>query len=185
MQSAIRSATLLLAVLLMMGTVGCSSVKYNNDFDPSIDFGSFNSFAWVEDIDPNAVKSRGMDPLDERRVKAALDAQLEARGYRKVTSGQPDFLINFYATSQEKIDVSTYYTGWGYYGWYGGTQTSVRQWTEGTLIVDFIDVAQKDLAWRGWATAAVDDFDRMTAEKKTQTVNEIVAGILEQFPPSS
>lgn len=185
MRPALRSTVLLMVVLLASAALGCSGISYNNDFDPAIDFGGFSSFAWVEDIDANAVKSRGMDPLDERRVKSALDQQLESRGYRKDTSGQPDFLVNFYVTTQEKIDVNTYHTGWGYYGWYGGTQTSVRQWTQGTLVIDFIDTAQKDLAWRGWATAAVDDFDRMTAEKKTETVNEIVAGILKQFPPGS
>lgn len=171
--------------LLAVAAVGCSSISYNNDFDPRVDFGRFNTFAWVEDIDASAVKPRGIDPLDERRVKSAVDQQLESRGYRKVTSGQPDFLVNFYVTSRERIDVNTYYTGWGYRGWYGGAETSVRQWTEGSLILDFIDVAEKDLAWRGWATGASDGFARMTPEKKTEEVNKIVARILDPFPPGS
>jgi hypothetical protein len=185
MSRATKSFAMLSLAFLAVAAAGCSGIRYNNDFDPQVDFSRFSTFAWVEDIHSDAAQSRGLDPLDERRVKAALEEQLESRGYRKVTSGQPDFLLNFHTTSQEKIDVSTYYTGWGYYGWYGGTQTSVRQWTEGTLIIDFIDTAEKDLAWRGWATGAVDSFDRMSAEQKTVEVNKIVAGILEQFPPGS
>lgn len=34
-------------------------------------------------------------------------------------------------------------------------------------------------------SGAVDDFDRMTPERKTEEVNKIVAGILKQFPPDA
>jgi hypothetical protein len=173
------------AAAVALAAAGCSGVSYNNDFDPTIDFAGYSTYAWVEDVDSNASQGRNIDPLDERRIIAAVDSGLAAKGYRKVTTGRPSFLVNFYVTTQDKIDVSTYHTGWGYYGWYGGTQTSVRQWTEGTLVVDFIDTNEKDLAWRGWATASVDDFARMQPQEKTRRITEIIDGILRQFPPTS
>lgn len=183
-----RRSALLPAVVAIAALAGCSGISYNQDFDPQIDFARFTTYGWVEDFDSEAAQSRGVDPIDERRIKAAVDEQLEDKGYRKVTSGAPDFLMNFYVTTQERVNYTTYHSGWGYYGWYGGmgmSQTVANEWTEGTMVLDLIDVAEKDLAWRGWAKGAVDGFERMTPERKTEAVNKVVAGILERFPPGS
>jgi hypothetical protein len=114
---------------------------------------------------------------------AAIDNELAAKGYRKATSGQPDILVNYYVTTEKKMNVDTYYTGWGYYGWYGGTQTTVRQWTEGTLIIDFVDTADMDLAWRGWAQGELQP--NLSPEERTRRVNKVVQGILQRYPPKS
>lgn len=172
----------LLALAVTFGAAACSSVRYNNDFDPAIDFGNFSTYAWLEAADPSKA-DRGVDELSQRRIIAAIDNELAAKGYRKATSGQPDILVNFYLTTEKKLDVDTYYTGWGYYGWYGGAQTTVRQWTEGTLVIDFIDTAEKDLAWRGWAQGEIRR--DMSTEERTRRVNTVVQGILKQYPPKS
>jgi hypothetical protein len=162
----------------------CSSVSYNHDFDPSIDFSGYRTYAWIQASDSSQAQ-RFLSPLVERRVAAAVDANLAQKGFEKATTGRPDFLVNFYGATQEKLDVTTYYTGWGYYGWYGGTSVDVRQWTEGTLIIDFIDFSEKDLAWRGWAQGAVDRNSNMPPEEITRRVNEVVGKILQRFPPQA
>ncbi|MGD8868359.1 MAG: DUF4136 domain-containing protein [Gemmatimonadales bacterium] len=174
--------TALFGALLALSATACSSVRYNNDFDPSINFADFSTYAWLE-AEGQAEANRGVDEFTERRIVAAVDNELAAKGYKKATSGQPDILINFYVTTEKKMDVDTYYTGWGYYGWYGGTQTTVRQWTEGTLVIDFIDTAEKDLAWRGWAQGELQH--SLSPEERTRRINTVVAGILKQYPPNS
>ncbi len=169
----------------LVAAAACSGVSYNSDFDPQVDFSGYSTYAWAEDVSADAVKDRGIAPLDEKRIIDAVDQVLSAKGYRRVTSGTPDFVTHFYITTQEKVDVNTYYSGWGYYGGYGGAQTYVNQWTQGTLVVDILDLAEKDLAWRGWATGAVDDYDRKSPEQKTADINKLIAGILKGFPPGS
>ena len=180
------SRTAILGLLLALSATACSSVRYNNDFDPALDFRTFSTYAWLEAADPSQA-NRGVDELTNRRMVAAIDNELAAKGYTKATSGQPDILVNYYVTTEKKINVDTYYTGWGYSGWYGGmyggTQTSVRQWTEGTLVIDFIDTAEKDLAWRGWAQGELQP--NLTPEERTRRINKVVAGILKQYPPKS
>ena len=161
--------------------MGCSGISYNYDFDPQLDFNSFQTYGWVQPQEGQS-GGRGVGDLVEKRITAAVEQQLDSKGYRK-TSGKPDFLVNFYVTTQEKIDVNTYHSGWGYYGWYGGgTTTTVNQWTEGTLVIDLIDLAEEDLAWRGWATAAIEP--NRSPEERTRMINEVVAGIFSKFPPS-
>ena len=165
---------------LAAALAGCSGITYNEDYDPEASFTTLKSYSWVEAADPSQV-DRGVDPLVARRVNRAVDENLESKGYNKRESGAVDFLVNWYVGTDQKMSVSTYSTGWGYYGWYGGTTTQVNQWTEGTLVVDVIDTKSKELIWRGWATKAL--ADNPTPEEVTRTVNEIVAGILQTFPP--
>ncbi len=179
-------SSVILGLLFVLGATACSSVRYNNDFDPAIDFAQFSTYAWLEAADPEQA-NRGVDELTQRRIIAAIDNELASRGYSKATSGQPDILVNFYLTTENKINVDTYYTGWGYAGWYGGmyggTQTTVRQWTEGTLVIDFVDTAEKDLAWRGWAQGELRP--DLSPEERTRRVNKVVEGIMKQYPPKS
>lgn len=172
----------LFGALLALSVAACSSVRYNNDFDPAINFSQIKTYAWLQ-VEGQAEANRGVDEFTERRIISAVDNELAAKGFQKATSGQPDILVNFYVTTENKMNVDTYYTGWGYYGWYGGTQTTVRQWTEGTLIIDFIDTKEKDLAWRGWAQGELQR--NLSPEERTRRINSVVAGILKQYPPKS
>lgn len=169
-------------LVLALAVSACSSISYNADFDPRASLGEFRTYAFVEATDESQV-NRGISPLAEQRVMSALERTLEGKGYRKATSGDPDFLVNFYGALQEKVDINRYYDGWGYRGWYGGTTVDVRQWTQGTLVVDFVDAKSERVVWRGWAQGAVDP--NATPEKRSQKINEAVAGILEQFPPGA
>ncbi len=177
----------ILAVTIFVGLAGslaaCSGISYNHDYDPAIDFSSLKTYAWIHSADSSSAQ-RFLSPLIERRVVSAIDTNLASKGFEKASTGRPDFLVNFYGTTQEKIDVSTYYSGWGYYGWYGGTSVDVRQWTEGTLVIDIIDFSEKDLAWRGYASGAVDSNTNKTPEEVTRRVNEVVTNILKNFPPA-
>ena len=165
---------------LAAALVGCSGITYNQDYDPDASFTTLKSYSWVEAADPSQV-DRGVAPLVARRVNRAIDENLENKGYNKLESGTPDFMVNWYVGTDQKISVSTYSTGWGYYGWYGGTTTQVNQWTEGTLVVDIIDTKSKELIWRGWAKGALSE--NPSSEEVTRAVNEVISGILQPFPP--
>jgi len=187
MKSVARASAFSLLLSLGFGLAGCSGVSYNSDYDPTIDFSGFQTYVWAtppQDAGPNP---RGVDQISERRIASAVDAQLAEKGYRLIEYGEPDFVVNFILTTQQKVDYTTYNSGWGYYGYYGGgvgvSHTTAREWTEGTLLIDVIDVKEQDLAWRGWANGALSE--NLTPEQKTQRVNEVVGKILEKFPPQS
>ena len=50
----------------------------------------------------------------------------------------------------------------------------------GTLVVDVMDPTSNELIWRGWAEGAL--LDREVARSQEQ-VDDVVASILEKFPP--
>jgi hypothetical protein len=103
-------------------------------------------------------------------------------------SEKPDLLVNIFTKATERVNVNQFNTGFGYgwgYGWgwnpylWGG-QTSVSTNTEGTLYIDLIDAATKELVWQGEGVGVL----TQNAGKKDERIAEFVAKILAQYPPS-
>jgi hypothetical protein len=63
----------------------------------------------------------------------------------------------------------------------GYSETYVREYTEGTLVLDLVDGEKGELAWRGTAQAEVTQ--TQDPEKRQQRIRKAVAEILQQFPP--
>ena len=167
--------TLLFSIILC--TVSCMRIQVNYDYDKNVNFNTFKTYNWMP-----IPRSIEMNDLIIKRIKNAVDHQLQTKGFREV-SENPDFLIAIHITTQQKINI----VDWGYsYGpyWrrgypYGGVE--IYQYQEGTLIIDVINAAKKELVWRGSATA-VSEPD-LSPDKRTQKINKAVAKIMEKFPP--
>ncbi len=147
---------------------GCASVpEVRANFDRSTDFTLYQTFGFVS---PLGTDRGGYQSLVSQSLKVATQREMEARGLRLATSA-PQLLINFNGSLNEKLRVSTMPTAYpmgGYYGYRGGIysawplyadQTMVSQYTEGTLNVDVIDAARKQLVWEGVVTDSVSQKD--------------------------
>ena len=168
----------LLYLCLIIFAAGCSTISVTHDYDPQADFSSLRTFAWLPF--PKTVK---VNSLVVKRVQDAVTRELEAKGMQK-NPQNPDFLIAMHGATQEKLDI----TDWGYttgpYGRYwGGRDVSVRQYTEGTLVLDFVDAKSKNLLWRGVAKGAIDP--TASPRERTERINEGAAKLLAEFPPVS
>jgi hypothetical protein len=169
----------ILAVLFLFILGSCSSIKVNSDYDKSVDFSKYKTYAFHK---------RGIDRveisgLDKKRILNAIDAELSKKGMTK--SENPDLLVNIFTKERERIDVDQYNAGWGYgwgYGWnpylWGG-RTYVSTYVEGTLYIDLIDAKKKELVWEGEGVGYLTE----SRERKESQINEFVAKILAQFPP--
>jgi hypothetical protein len=121
--------------------------------------------------------------LLDKRVRAAVERVLDARGFRKAVEADSDMRLNYHVLFRDKLVASG--TEFGSYNRYryGGFGTSfnfsVRQYKEGTIILDIIDRATDQLVWRGWAAGRNNDgnYD----ERETSYA---VKKILERFPPA-
>lgn len=172
----------LLGILLLC--MACSSISVSTDFDDKIDFAKFSTYSWMPSPETPAQaiqKELASNTLIEGRVKRAVDAQLPAKGLEK-TNQDADVLVAFHTGVEDKVDVQNWGYGYGY-GWrYGGGGITTIQYQEGTLILDFIDPATKQLIWRGVAKKVISE--RTTPEKSEKDINEAVQKILEKYPPS-
>ena len=125
----------------------CNSVKVVADYDSNADFNSYKTFAFYKPgIDKAAISD-----LDKKRVLRAIESELLAKGFIK--SENPDMLVSFFTKSRERVNVNQNNNtgfGWGL-GWNPwmmngmNNNINVSQFTEGTLLVDFIDAKKKKI----------------------------------------
>ncbi|WP_439105601.1 DUF4136 domain-containing protein [Congregibacter sp.] len=177
--------------------VGCSSNPPVIDYDSSVDFSGYRTFAFISDHPlMRAEGSPPGSPLFEGRLMRITEDTMNAKGFTLTADAEAaDFAIGFTSGARDKIKVNSYpepyrpyYGGWGwgapYYGggYGGGSNVDVQQYTEGTLAIDIYDVAEHKPAWHGVATKRITD---SMLRNPDETITEIVNEILEGFPPGS
>ena len=179
-------AAKLIALTAACAFAACSTVTVTTDYDHSAPFAKYRTYSLAP-----AAHGQALSPISEAALRAALRTQLAARGISEVPSGQADLAIARHVFLQEKVSVQQY-TDWGYgygggwpygYGYYGmwagapRTYTDVNQYTEGTLVLDFVDRRTKKLVFRGVGQAVVGG-----PESNAAKIEEAVTKIVAEFP---
>ncbi|MCW8803345.1 MAG: DUF4136 domain-containing protein, partial [Ignavibacteriaceae bacterium] len=136
-------------------------------------------------LNPNDALAQ--DQLIYRRVQAAVDKELSAKGIELVESDEFDFVILAHAGVKERTQIyetGGFDGGWydPYWGPYGGS-THVSNYEEGSLVIDIVHWEKKELAWRGIGSSILNDID--DPEKVTEYINTWVGKIMAKFPPGS
>jgi hypothetical protein len=180
-----RSFHLVPAALLLLSACATYSVKY--DFDPGANFRAYRTFEWYASSKRARGQSSGSSPLMDRRVQAAVEQQLKAKGYAAATA-EPDFLVTYYPVYRDRRyrTTTTVGVGGGFryhrFGYGVGTRFSeVHHYTEGTIVVEIVDGKSNQLVWQGAAVGALTNLDN--PEDAQEQVARAVADMLEKFPP--
>jgi hypothetical protein len=146
---------------------------------PGVSLAQYRTFAFypAPAVDQNAAQL--MSSPAGQAVQNQLAQDLANRGLVQVSPNQnPDLLVAYHMKTRQRVDVTDwgYGPGWGWWGWYGGYYgpATVNEWTEGTIIVDFIDPHTNQVVWRGTATSPVSHPDNPNPEKAASAVNKIM-----------
>ena len=178
----------LLVIIAALALSACSSLKTSSDYDPGVNFTDVKTYAWVEN--KTSESAYHLDGLMDQRVRKAVDDQLQLKGMILVAAEQADVLVNYLTKVDKKINVDTFNTHYGYnpyygpgWGWggTGHTQTTVREYEVGTLILDIVNTKTGKLMWRGSVADTVRDQD--TPEERVEVVNTAIGALLQNYPP--
>lgn len=193
--SKIRTALSLLLVLTLSACA--TTLKSSVDVADHAEFGELRTYAWITNqpmFASNAASPEVVNPLNEQRIRTAVEQQLQNKGYRKVSIDQADFVVAFTLGARERVRVQQYYNdfGYGYYGYHHGfsrfgrfgrgfggfgPSVSVRTFTEGTLVVDIFENTEKEAIWHGSASK------RLSRDNGTrELIDEAVTTLLAEFP---
>jgi hypothetical protein len=169
---------------------GCASGPVANaDYDRTADFTSYKTFGFAS---PLGTDRSGYQTVLSQHLKTATQREMEARGMR-LDAGAPQLLVNFSANLSDKLRVTSTPTmgvgvGRGYYGYRAGMysawpayadQTTVTQYKEGTLNIDVVDVARKQLVWEGVVTESV---TQQTLDNVQAAIDAAVAAAFAKYP---
>jgi Domain of unknown function (DUF4136) len=156
--------------------------KTTYDFDKTAPFAQYKSYAW------KAGTPTGQELID-KRITAAVEAQLAAKGFVR-NDQAPDVFILFHVAFDEQKDISSFSSGGGYgpygYGWGGGwgstmTDVRVREILIGTLAIDMVDAKKKEVVWRGLGSKEIDTHAK--PEKRDNNITKAVTKIMKNYPP--
>lgn len=171
-----RSLSPLLSITPLLAA--CASVDVRTDHDPSVDFSRYSTYFWKH-------APVTTNPLMNGRIVAAVDAELGAKGWRRVSEDRAETALAADVTTQERQRVDTVHADWGrsWHGWgYGGpvrTTTRVVTYQVGTVVLDLYDRGTKNAIWRGTASGIV----AMNPETLRRSIDEGARRMFESFPP--
>jgi hypothetical protein len=167
-----------------IGTVCCflvscavgPSVSVKTDHNRHVSFASYQTYAL--DLGESGLRSTGQTALAD-----ALKTNLAGRGINEAARGKADLIIVPVAFTQEKLHTmptgnSTYVMDHGGYrtgDWM--INNDVTQYTEGTLVIDFLDRKKRLIVFRGIGQGAV-----TTSERNAIAIRDAVQKILADFP---
>jgi len=186
---------------LMLAACASSPPTPTVDYKTDYDFRKIRTVAFM----PESGSSSGDSPrayisdMVAERINLGITDALQAKGLRVIDDvSAADALVNWHLVATEKTDVRTYNTGPStgvYYGGYRGynraafyncwncntgTDVSVRQYTQGTFIVDIVDPELQRSVWRSTIQS------KLKGEEPSQDqadYNSAAGRIMAAFPP--
>ncbi|OON68344.1 DUF4136 domain-containing protein [Hymenobacter sp. CRA2] len=182
-------ALVAIGLTTLLGAAGCASVPrvgVTTDFDHAVNFRNYKTWAWYPEqpTDAEGGPAKGYNSFFDKRMRTSLEAEMVRKGLTKVEKN-PDVYLAYSARVEDKQQANTnYYGPYGYPFWYGygsawNRPYTVTNYKAGNVIIDIVDAKRKELVWRGYGQAAVNNQTITEPE-----VNRIVSGVLEAYPPT-
>jgi len=180
-------AALAIALAVAAGP-GCASLNaprlsVETDWDPRAPFAALSSWDWLPAPPASGDFGRLSAPVVDARARAAVAAELAARGFPRAPSA-PTFWVHPLATIEDvvAVEAQAYYDQVPPWMRDALRDTHVIEGQRGVLVVDLIDPATRLPFWRGVVSGAVDPSASPAARE--QRLREAVRRLLERFPPA-
>jgi len=166
-------------VLLLAACASGPTIVANTN--PGTDWSAFKTYNFFVPLGTD--RTGGVrTPLSSRLI-ATMNRELISRGMS--LSDTPDLLVDFVVSAEDRIDVRTtpthtvHRSHWnrGFSTW-PTYSTTVRQYTEGSLIIDLIDPATNTLVAEGGAQSRISSTDFTQLQ-----IDEIVGKIMDRLLP--
>jgi hypothetical protein len=165
-------------LIFLLALSSCSTMKVYSDFDRDTSVKNYSTFGWPE-TKQLETKNNPLyyNELNEKRIKNEVSAQLKNNGYQ-FAEANAQLSVHYHIVLEDRTAINP--EPFGSYGqdWVN-RNVNVREFREGTLIIDLMDSKTNNLVWRGWAANFLDEDrpDQMEAQ-----LNTAIRKIFEKFP---
>jgi len=173
---------MILPIVLIMGA--CSTTYTpETDQSSSYDFSTVKTFSLIGDEYHNASI---ISDIDRERINIAVTAALTEQGKQEDKVKSADILISYFVVTKDKIKVNSNFNGgYGRFGFYGvggvsNVKVNVRNYIEGTLVIDVIDNKSQKTIWRSSLTKSLKHFG--TNQERDEAIKKAVKIMMVQLP---
>lgn len=171
-----RLLFLMLAAALLTGCAARSVTDYNS----SVVFGSYGSWAFA-----SVEQSDGFTSLDDRRVRQAIERELDRKAMRKLEVDEADLLVDWRIVQEDRLEQSGVGLGVGFgsrnFGWGIAAPPPVREVTEGKVVVRLADRRTGEVVWQ--ATSRRYLRETQSPDTRRKIIDEVVSDMFSQYPP--
>jgi hypothetical protein len=178
---------LFLLSIILITAVSCSTVKVSSDFDKTANFAAFKTFTYTDEA-----LALPVDDINRNRILNLVTSEMVAKGFTK-SETNPDVLIDINIKTQTQQTATATTSGAGGYGYgyrygrygYGGgfstTTINYDTYTDGTMFIDMIDAAKKQLVWQGRGTKTLEE--DASQKRREENLAYAIKQIFMQYPP--
>lgn len=162
---------MLLVVTCPMACQNYGALQVASDFDDSVDFSRYETFAQARPPRPSPANPR-YNAIAGRRIAGDIDAALAQKGLTQVSWDEADLQVAFSVDGRPRTEIWVTNVGWY------RSHVSSAQLLEGSLVIDMADRRERRIVWHGVARqqTLADDFEDEHARRA-------VEAILSKFPP--
>ncbi len=167
---------------------GCASQpRISAQSRAGADFTQYRSYAWVS---PLATDNAGYSTIITSHFKAAVQREMQARGY-VYSESNPDLQVNFFSNVENRSETrSSPSMSIGYFGYRGrfgygmnipvyNNQVETRNYKVGTVSIDVVDARRKELIWSGVLEGALSN---KAMENPAGAIQSAVGQIYSRYP---
>ncbi len=155
----------------------CSSIKVFSDYDSTIDFNKYSTFAFSK----QEIEKINISDIDKKRILKSIEENMKSKGYS--FSSNPDLIINISTKSREDIYINQTYNRFNY-GWYGFPyDQNYKPYTRttGLLYIDIIDSKNGSLIWKASGSGSL----YSGKLSRDELISNFVNKVLENYPSQS
>ena len=154
----------LIVAVAAVGVAGCATMTVSSHIEHGLNFAEYVTYEWgPPDGLPTGDPRLDNNPFFNDYLQGAIEKKLAAKGYERAVTGEPDLLIHYHASVNQKVNVYEADNRYGYC--YGDCQPQIVDYEQGTLVVDVVDRKTSKVVWRGWAqdvmNGIIDDQQRL------------------------
>jgi hypothetical protein len=170
-------------LVLLASALPAAAQKVYVDYDRTVDFSSFKTFAWAQ-TPPTPFEMNY--PMGYSFIKNSIEYELTGAGLTEDTA-DPDLYVTFFTASKESFQVMvtafgySYGPGWGWDPYWGTTagaaSAQVNTYKKGSLVIDIWDARTKRAVWRGTAEKVISE----NPEKALRQVDAAITKIVEKY----
>lgn len=182
-----RLTMLFCAAAALLITSCASGPNIRTDTAPNTDFSSYRTFGFMPEL---ATDKAGYTTLITQHFKHSITREMTNRGYT-YSETNPDLLVNFNSNVESRSETRTMPAAtmhYGYYSYRRGLYTSFPVYTTdvdtihykvGTVNIDLVDSAKKQLIWEGVSEGTLKKKDLAQPQA---AIDNVVSLVFEKFP---
>ena len=183
----------LMVVALSAALGACTTLHVTTDVNPNFSVSNCHTYAFATERSGGA-DAAFSNPLNADRLRAAIEANMAARGVTRVADRNSADCVVGYALGTRQV-FNDYYAGWAGWGWgYGGWGRRGWGWgggwgydgpwveNETRIVVDVFDAHAHKAIWHGSVSESISDLQGPNATAK---INAATAAIFAKLPIGS